>query len=273
LVHASQADAGLKFGKLGSGKKLTPGDVRQYKKLWEKRIDLMLQHRKEAIPLSVRKQLNVLFRFEIRRATNIALSLPDSSPRVQEIFEYFDQLVLEELISGVDIRSVLLDAYSDMAKQSIDRVAFAKRLPKSIWGLLLNLVGPELVPIGRKEKVIFLKSLGILETIGEFAAEYDGGKPVLISLGEVLCDFAEIGGMYNLRKERPRFYRIFQRLDRACTEYRPPRGTPKLDDNSEARRAVVHKYWKKAKQLYQETTPLTKQRKLQTEVDDNARTK
>jgi hypothetical protein len=47
LVHASQADAGIKPGKLGSGKKLKPDDVTQYKRIWERKIELELQHRKK----------------------------------------------------------------------------------------------------------------------------------------------------------------------------------------------------------------------------------
>ena len=40
LVHASAADAGLKKGKLGSGKKLKPDEVREFKKIWEKERDI-----------------------------------------------------------------------------------------------------------------------------------------------------------------------------------------------------------------------------------------
>ncbi len=67
LVHASMADAGLKHGKLGSGKKLKPDSVRQYKKIWQKKADLASQHRIETLTLRAKKQLEILYKFEIHK--------------------------------------------------------------------------------------------------------------------------------------------------------------------------------------------------------------
>lgn len=54
LIHASQADAGLRQGKLGAGKKLKPDSVRQYKKIWQRK------RRTETLPLRAKKQLEIL---------------------------------------------------------------------------------------------------------------------------------------------------------------------------------------------------------------------
>jgi hypothetical protein len=120
LVHASMADAGLTKGKLGAGKKLKPDSVRQYKSIWQRKIKLEQQHRKEAISLRAKNQLEILYKFEIHKTKNFILSLKNKDKRIKESFDYFDQLVLEEFISGINIRTILLDAYSDLSVQSID---------------------------------------------------------------------------------------------------------------------------------------------------------
>jgi hypothetical protein len=111
------------------------------------------------------------------------------------------------------------------------------------------LIGPEEVAISAKDKKIFTESVKILETIGEFAAEFGGGRRVLTTVCQVLCDFAEIAGWYNLCAERPRLDRVFRKLDQACAEYRSPRGVRKHDESSDARRAIVRKYWQRTKRL------------------------
>ena len=70
LVHASKADAGLKKGKLGSGKKLKPDAVKEYKKIWETKIELEAKYKKQTIPAYKKKQLETLFHFEIRKTAN-----------------------------------------------------------------------------------------------------------------------------------------------------------------------------------------------------------
>lgn len=58
FIHASQADACLTKGKLGSGKKLKPDAVKQYKKIWERKTELGLQHRKENLPIREKNNLS-----------------------------------------------------------------------------------------------------------------------------------------------------------------------------------------------------------------------
>jgi hypothetical protein len=157
LVHASMADAGLRQGKLGAGKKLKPDSVKQYKKMWERKIGFERQHRRETLPLKTKKQLEILYKFEINKTKNLVLSLSDRDKRVKEAFDYFDQLVIEEFISGLNIRGILVDAYSDLSVQTIDTRVLPQRLAKSLWGLLLHLVGPEYVSITAKDKKILLE--------------------------------------------------------------------------------------------------------------------
>jgi hypothetical protein len=128
LQHASMADAALFKGKLGSGKKLKASEVREYKKIWETKIDLENKYRRHAIPVARRKQLETLFHFEIRKTINEIVSLKDTDPDLKERFEYLDQLYFEEAVSNLNLRKLLLQAYSDISFQTIERAELPKRL-------------------------------------------------------------------------------------------------------------------------------------------------
>jgi hypothetical protein len=249
LVHASQADAGLKGGKLGSGKKLKPDAVRQYKKIWERKIELERQHRREILPLQTKKQLEILYKFEVHKTKNLILSLKEKDRRVKEAFDYFDQLVIEEFISGVNIRIILLDAYSDLAVQTIDDVKVPIRLAESLWGLLIHLVGPDMVRMTAKDKKIFSECLRIFETLGEFAAEFGGGIPVLRAVCKEMYEFAEIATWYKLMAEKRKLLKVFSKINKACASFESsgPRCEAKKEIN--ARQNEVRKYWDKVKRL------------------------
>ena len=249
LVHASMADAGLKKGKLGSGKKLKPDSVKQYKSIWQRKTNLEQQHRREVISLKAKNQLEILYKFEIHKTKNFILALKDKDKRIKESFDYYDQLVIEEFISGINIRSILLDAYSDLAVQSIDSVIVPQKLAKSLWGLFLHLVGPDKVSITAKDKKIFSECLKIFETLGEFAGEFGGGTPVLKTVCKELYEFAEIASWYKLTKERKRIFSVFRKIHNACARFKPPGATGNPKKEIDSRQAVVRKYWDNAKRI------------------------
>jgi hypothetical protein len=249
LVHASMADAGLRQGKLGAGKKLKPDSIKQYKAIWQRKIKLEAQRRRETIPLRAKNQLEILYKFEIHKSKNFILSIQDRDKRIKETFDYFDQLVIEEFISGINIRAILLDAYSDLAVQTIDALTLPKRLSKSLWGLLLHLVGPDKVQITPKDKKIFSECLRIFETLGEFAGEFDGGIPVLKAVCKEIYEFAQITSWYKLRPERKRVLSVFQKIHSACSSFEPPGAGRGVKKEINDRQAVVRKYWDKARRL------------------------
>lgn len=50
IYHHDLANIGLKRGKLGQGKKITPNEVRVYKNDWEKRVEAEIKVEKRTIP-------------------------------------------------------------------------------------------------------------------------------------------------------------------------------------------------------------------------------
>jgi hypothetical protein len=88
------ADAGLRQGKLGTGKKLKPDAVRQYKRIWQRKIELELQHRKK-----IQRGQDMGNRGELKRLKREALAATRRRPEDMAMFE---QKVIEiDLLNGI----------------------------------------------------------------------------------------------------------------------------------------------------------------------------
>lgn len=249
LEHASQADAGLKRGKLGSGKKLKPTEVKEYKRIWERKIELENKYRRPVISSIKRKQLETLFHFEIRKTVNEIISLGDTDKRIEEKFEYLNQFYLEEVFQNINLRKLLLDAYSDMAIQIIERTELPKKICASVESLFFHLVGPDEVGLHPEDKPLLSRALKVLKTLGEFSAEFNK-----ISILERVCKsvyhFGEIATWYELSQEKTKAYRTLTTIKKACLEYEgAKKTTTEIKKEREKRQAIVDKYSKKLKEI------------------------
>lgn len=217
--HASQADAGLVSGKVGSGKKLSPDEVREFKKIWERKIDEENKIKKQVLSLQSRKQIEIFYVFEINKIKNEILSYEGKGSFVKEKFDFLDQLVLEELISGVKIRKILIKAYDEMSVQLIGESEKTKRLAKSIWGLFLHLVGPEHVKINQHDLIIFRKGIDAIETLGSFTAEFNDDISSLQSVCSIIYDLGMIAHWYGLKNEKSKILKALNAVKKSSQVY------------------------------------------------------
>lgn len=130
LDHHSMADSGLVKGKVGAGKKLSPEYVKEYKRLWESKVEATSNLPKKTFPLYQKKHLQIFYQFEIRRRKTEIAILPGNDKRIKENFQYFGELLMEELTSGLPVRKFLLEAYDDLVVPGwvFDNVTKAKLL-------------------------------------------------------------------------------------------------------------------------------------------------
>jgi hypothetical protein len=222
--HASQADAGLIPGKVGSGKKLKPDEVREYKKIWERKIEEENKIKQNILPTQKRKQLEILYLFEINKIKNEIISFKGNEQinkiKIKVKFNFFDQLVIEDFISGINIRKMLSNAYADMAIQSIGcQPEVIKRLAKSIWGLFLHLIGPHRVKIYSKDLILFRKNIDTLETLGSFSAEFNDETITLKEVCSIIYDLGEIAHWYNLSQEKDSILNILKKIKKSANSY------------------------------------------------------
>ena len=104
LIHASQADVGLVKGKLGSGRKLKPEDVMEYKDQWEKRNLEENKIQKKRIPPYRKRQLGSFFYQEMHRVKHEILALDQIAPQDKAIkikFAFLQSLTMEEYVYDI----------------------------------------------------------------------------------------------------------------------------------------------------------------------------
>ncbi len=222
LNHASMADAGLRKGKLGSGKKLSQDEVKINKKAWEDKVLVETRVGKNFLSLRERQQLEVLYKFEIYKRKNEILSLSRKQQQLRrDNYEFLQQLVVEEFIIGLKLRPILLQAFGDIAVQSVGDTYISLPLIDAIRGLFLHLVGPEDVKIYSDDRQLLLKSLDELETIGSYGAELsdDEKSKVLKKTCDTIYELAEVCSWYKFSDFLNKVKKVLNRLKKDCSRY------------------------------------------------------
>ena len=221
LEHASMADAGLRGGKLGSGKKLSSKEVKEFKAIWEKMNDLEIQESKISIPKNEKRYLEILYDFEIRKSIAEIASLkeePKQNEKIEEKFNYFNQLAFEEFWSNIDIRMILLNSYSNYTFNAIGNDKFSEMMAESIYTFSWHLVGPKEVSIFDNDKKVISKSIEVLESLGTFTAEFNNISS-LKKICEIIEQLGDIMIWYNLEDKMNKIINIISKLKKSCNEY------------------------------------------------------
>jgi len=175
-VHASQADAGLKPGKLGSGKKLKPNHVRQYKKIWETRIERALQYHKKS-----KRVKDIGDRAELKRLKREALASSRCRPEDMAMFE---QKVMEidllNDVSGDDKVSTFLELGQEVALNSEKGTVILTE--QIIWQLFSSSGNSRELP---------KKIAEALWDIGVNAVEYGRGKDTIQTIANAIIEVSK----------------------------------------------------------------------------------
>lgn len=249
LAHASMADAGLRKGKLGSGKKLTPLEVREYKKNWERKIGIERKIERRKFPLYHKKHMKILYEFEINRVKNEILSLNDNDRRIREKFDYLDQFVYEEWVSGVELRKFLLEAYTDIALMRVGANNIPSILLGAISDLNIHLFGPAEVKINAADKKISIRSLETIEILASYAAEFKPNVSLLTNACKTFHGFAVIAARYRLRELKKRIIKELRKIEKNCSQYESEKRSIQIKRERVKRINIVQNTIRKVKLL------------------------
>jgi len=222
LNHASMADAGLVKGKLGSSKKLSAEEIKSFKQSWEKKVLEEVKIERKLLPIRERKQLEILYKFEISKRKNEILALSKKSTEtIKNNFEFLQQLVLEEFITGIRLRSVLLKSFLDIALQAVGESYLSLPLIDAIKGLFFHLIGPKNVKMSSYDKKLLLESLDVLNTIGGFGGEFSDDLHVLKRTCKTIYELSEVSYLYKFHKFLAKSGKILNSIKRDCLKYEP----------------------------------------------------
>ena len=251
LDHHSMADAGLKKGKVGSGKKLTPTHVKEYKKLWEAKVNLTSKVEKRKFPLYQKKQLQILYQFEINKIKNEILVLGNSDKRLVEKFDYLDKLYFEELTGEIKLRRFLLEAYHDLVVPGwiFEDRKKTKLLAEAVPELFSHLGNPDWVPMDRFDKQLLIKALDVLETLASFAGEFDPYISPLKNACNAILELAEISSPYRPKGLKQKFMKVLNEVKKNCSEYDSEKVSKQASQQRQRRVAIVKKTLEEVKAM------------------------
>lgn len=207
LTHHDQATAGLRRGNVGLGVKLIPTEVRAHKVTWETAVANELAGARRATPQKKRKQLQVLFEFEVIKAKNEILTARRKEI-VKARLNFLTEFLIEEFVSGIPYRRVVLEAFSDIATRAAGEERISLSLISAIPSLHLHLVGPDKVKMYDEDRNALLKSIEVLDTLGFYGVTLARRARIVRDSCKVLAELAEIASWY-------RFASLISRVKRA----------------------------------------------------------
>jgi hypothetical protein len=211
LIHASEADASLRTGKLGAGKKLPSEEVRLHKKTWERKVKAETKLEKRNISIKDRKQLEILYKFEIFKRKNEILTFSSNQKSlILSNFAFIEQIQLDGILSDIKITQAILETYGDIALQSGGNENILVPLLDGIKNLFLYLTGTKHLKLSSHNRKYMLMSLSVIETVGMYATQVsdDFKSKVLIKLCRTIRDLADIGVLYNFNKFLEKVFRV-----------------------------------------------------------------
>ena len=223
LTHASQADAGLRKGKLGAGRKLTPELVRKFKKFWEEKVATEFKIERKMLPIKKRKQLEILYEFEFTKIKNEILTASEKNRKfIKQKFDFLTQFLVEEFISGIPFRKLLLKIFGDIAIISPEQDYISVPLTRAIRELHIHLVGPDDVPMGQDDKLVLMKSLEILETIGSYGASINDTNTTLKEVCKTIIELSEMASWYKFSQFIKKAKQILLKIKKESKSYDAP---------------------------------------------------
>lgn len=220
--HHNLANIGLQKGGVGQSKKFSSDEIRRYKNEWEKKVETETRIERRALPIHERKQLDILYKFEISKRKNEILAFSKREYHaIEDNYKFLKQLSLEEFVSGLKLRSIILDAYSDISFQCVWRDYVALPLVDAVRDLFPHLVGPQHVRIHSNDKKLLLKSLDIFKTVGGWGAEFSNNINLLIKVCQTIYELAEIASWYKFSGFLTKTIQVLNSIKKDCSEYEP----------------------------------------------------
>jgi len=223
LVHASQADAGLAKGKLGSGKKLKPDAIAQYKYQWEKKILEESVIPKKKIPTYRKKQLGIFLYNEIQKVKHEIVALDEIDPRDKTIkikFAFLNSLIMEEYAYDIKVRKYLMEAYTYIAFMAAESgVLLVQSLTDAMESLLVTL-DSEYADISREDIYFLRASIEALDMLGDNIASFNANPATLKIACAMLFKIGKVATVFNVSSEKQRVQRVLNKINKSCLDFR-----------------------------------------------------
>ena len=180
-------------GTAGLGKCFKPGEVRRYKRAWDKQVrDSRGLHRPR---IYYKKEL--ISQIDVIVCEVLACS--KNKVRQEELLGVLSELHLWR--GSKEIDSKIIEGLSHLAVMGGLNSAWLTRLvSEKLWEMCFHFVGPRLVPMGRDGLARVLQCLDILQSLADFACGYCRGVRATESIAKTAENFFELALWYSKKK-------------------------------------------------------------------------
>lgn len=180
-------------GGRGLGRIHGPGEVRRYKRSWEKQVlDTRLVHRP-----AIRYKKELISQIDLIVCD--VLARRRDSARVKELLDLLWEIHLWR--GGPEVDDKIVEGLSHLAVMSgLSSSSLASMVAEKLWEMCFHFVGPKDVPMDSQDERFVLKCLDALSTLASFNCEFGHGGRATEKIAEQLQHFFEVGLWYSRRR-------------------------------------------------------------------------
>jgi len=174
----------------GLGKSFKPGEVRRYKRSWDKQVRDSREVKRPKI--YYRKELVSQIDFTVCKI----LACEKDNLRQEELLNTLYELHLWRGDDTID--SKIIDGMEHLAIMSgLSDPKLVVLLAEKAWEMCWEFVGPDDVSMDKKGEKRVIKCAGIIETLADFNCEFARGKKATIIISQSAEKLFEIGVWYS----------------------------------------------------------------------------
>lgn len=197
-------------GNRGLGRAYSRGEVIRYKRAWEKRIQDLRKinrpktfHQKELI-----SQIDIMV-CEILCTKNRS--------QIEKLFDILYEINLWR--GNRQIVSNILEGFEHLAVMGgLSSPIIAEYLADKTWELCWHFVGPEDVPMGKKDLDHILRSIGVLDTLIVFISIEVKGRRAMDSIALSLENFMRMSIWYSKDRIQNAILKVYKKGFQTCVK-------------------------------------------------------
>jgi len=202
-------------GTRGFGRSYSPGEVRRFKRPWERSVQESrgvhrprITHKKELF-----SQVDLIV-CEI-------LSLRPDSPRVRELLGVLYELHLWR--GGPELNRVIVQGLSHLALMSgLSSPRVAALVAEKLWELCWHFVGPDDVAMADRDEQQVAECIDALETLATFNSQFGHGRKAAGEIAKSAENFFEVALWYARRRLANAVLRLYEKSIAACVAHGRP---------------------------------------------------
>jgi hypothetical protein len=196
-------------GSRGLGKAYKPGEVRRYKRAWEKQVaDYRKTHRPR---IYYKRELVSQIDFTICEI----LASKSNDPKAEQLLDTLYELHLWR--GGPEIDKKIVDGLSHLALMSgLSSPRLASLVADKLWQMCWHFVGPKEVPMDKRDLKYVLDCIDALDTLGKFNCEFGHGKKASESFAQSAENFFEIGLWYEKKPIKNAILKSYKNSLESC---------------------------------------------------------